>query len=161
MFFFFPASPVYPKIGFSKKGFCQETFEKGLEKNKNLFKNRSKNLSQKIRGKNPAKKPSQVQQKIDTNFKTTTLAPLALAPKMGRRAPRAAPFLGLLFWILNRFFEGICWSFWLSFWPSFFLAWIFDIFLRHFFDIFFGQKIVKTDKNIFGQILMQHTRGHR
>ena len=34
------------------------------------------------------------------------------------------------------FFIGICWSFWLSFWPSFFLAWIFghfpSTFFRHF-----------------------------
>ena len=49
------------------------------------------------------------------------------------RAPEARV---LLFWILYRFFVGICWSFWLGFWPSFFLAWIFwhfpSTFFRHF-----------------------------
>ena len=86
----------------------------------------------------PAKKPSKVQQKIDTNFKTTTLAPLALAPKMGRRAPRAAPFLGLLFWILNRFFERVC----RCFWPSFFFCLVFCLTFSFdcFFDLFFPSK---------------------
>ena len=65
-------------------------------------------------------------------------------------------------------FWGCCFEFWIGFlkefvgisgwasgwasgqvfsWPGFF-----DIFLRHFFDIFFCQKFVKTDKHIFGQI---------
>ena len=48
--------------------------------------------------------------------------------------------------------EGICRSFWLSFWPSFFLGLDYLTSLFDFFDIFVGEKIVKPTKIIFGQI---------
>ena len=46
---------VFSKIVFPKKGFCQETFEKGLEKNKKLFK---KSIQKSI-SKNQGQKSSQ------------------------------------------------------------------------------------------------------
>ena len=65
-----------------------------------------------------------------------------------RAAGGARPIFGVVVLNLNWFLEGSCWSFWTSFcWPG-----LFDISLRLFADVSFGQKTVKTDKHIFGQI---------
>ena len=98
MFFFIPASPVYPKIGFSKKGFCQETFEKGLEKNKKLFVQKIdpkiylKKSGAKIQPKSQAKS-----YKKSIQISKQRGAASGAAQKRGRRAKARRPVFGLLF----------------------------------------------------------------
>ena len=81
-------------------------------------------------------------------------------PKNGAGALASAPFLGraplaaqaMLFWNLYRLLKEFAGA---SGWASgqvFFLAWIIWHFSSIFFDIFFGEKIVKPTKIIFGQI---------
>ena len=120
---------VFSKKLFLKKCFLEnhffEMFGKCLEKSSN---SRSKNRGQKSGGQIPAekglaKKPSQVLQKIDTNFKTTTRRRKRRRPKTGRRAKARRPVFGLLFWNLNRFFEGLGLAFWLSFFVGWILCW--------------------------------------
>ena len=112
MFFFIPASPVYPKIGFSKKGFCQETFEKGLEKNKKLFK---KSIQKSI-SKNQGQKSSQ--KKLGQKAKPSPTKNRYKFQNNNARASGARPIFGVV--VLK--FESIFCRTWLGFLAELFLA---------------------------------------
>ena len=130
MFFFIPASPVYSKIGFSKKGFCQETFEKGLEKNKKLFKKSIQKSISKNQGQKSSQKAKPSPTKNRFKFQNNN-------PKTGRRA------LARRVVVLK--FVSICCGTWLGFlakpfsaglwppdfWPRF-LDRLFEDFSKHF-----------------------------
>ena len=122
------------------EGKCQK-----IQAKKKLGQKLSQKLSQKFQ-----QIPSKNRFKIQNNNPKNGAGALAPAPFLGR-APLAAR--ALLFWILYRFFVGICWSFWLSFWPSFLWPGFFDIFLRRFFFSTFSsvKKLSKLTKKILAK----------
>ena len=97
MVFLIPASPVYPKIGFSKKGFCQETFEKGLEKNKKLFKKSIQKSISKNQGQKSSQKAKPSPTKNRYKFQNNNRRAKARRQKRGGALKRAALFLGCCF----------------------------------------------------------------
>ena len=114
-----------------KKCFWQETLEKFRKTKIEFHKSIQKSIS-KIRGGKhpwkkpsqsigqqriqPAKKPSQILQQIDTNFKTTTLAPYGARPIFGVVALK---FESIFCWTLLGFLAGwiLCWH---MLWDCFF-----------------------------------------
>ena len=103
MFFFIPASPVYPKIGFSKKGFCQETFEKGLEKNKNLFKKSIQKSISKNQGQKSSQKAKPSPTKNRYKFQNNNARASGARPKNGAARSARRPIFGVV--VLN--FESV------------------------------------------------------
>ena len=96
---------------FSKKGFCQETFEKGLEKNKKLFKKSiqksiSKNQGQKSSQKKLGQKAKPSPTKNRYKFQNNNARASGARPKNGAARSARRPIFGVV--VLN--FESVFWK---------------------------------------------------